>query len=67
MVCKWFVSGLGMKFCLFCYSFSLETTPLHLATESGHIKIVKYLCDEGAAVNIQDDDGVNLNAGRLAA
>ena len=41
-------------------------TPLHLAAESGHAKIVKYLCDEGADINIQDNDGVNLNAGKLA-
>jgi len=41
-------------------------TPLHLAAESGHIKIVNYLCDEGAATKLQDNDGVNLNACRLA-
>ena len=41
-------------------------TALHLAAESGHIKKVNYLCDEGADINIQDNDGVNLNAGRLA-
>ena len=41
-------------------------TPFHLAAESGHVKIVNYLCDEEADINIQDNDGVNLNAGRLA-
>ena len=41
-------------------------TALHLAAKGGHIKIVTHLCDEGADLNIQDDDGVNLNAGRLA-
>ena len=41
-------------------------TPLHLAAESGHIKIVTYLCDEGADIKIQDKDGVNLNASNLA-
>ena len=41
-------------------------TALHLAAEGGHIKIVTYLCDKGADLNIQDNDGVNLNAGRLA-
>ena len=41
-------------------------TPLHLAAESGHVKIVNYLCDEGADSNIQDKDGVNLNAGRFS-
>ena len=33
-------------------------TPLHLAAESGHIKIVNYLVDKGADINIQDDNGV---------
>ena len=41
-------------------------TALHLAAKGGHIKIVITLCDEGADLNIQDNDGVNLNAGRLA-
>ena len=41
-------------------------TPLHLAAESGHIKTVNYLCDERAVINIQDNDGVILNADRLA-
>ena len=41
-------------------------TPLHLAAKSGHVKIVIYLCDQGADINIQDNDGVNLSAGKLA-
>ena len=41
-------------------------TPLHLAAEGGHIKIVTYLCDMGVDINIQDNNGVSLNAGRLA-
>ena len=41
-------------------------TPVHLAAESGHIKKVDYLFDKGADINSQDDDGVILNAGRLA-
>ena len=41
-------------------------TALHLVAEGGHIKIVTYLCDKGADLNIQDNDGVNLNTGRLA-
>ena len=41
-------------------------TPLHLAAESGHIKIVNYLCDKAADINVQDNDGVILNADRFA-
>ena len=47
-------------------------TPLHLAAESGHIKIVKYLVDKGADINHQDDnevitcDHIYTNFGRLA-
>ena len=41
-------------------------TPLHLAAEAGHIKIVTHLCDKGADLSIQDNNGVKLNAGRLA-
>ena len=41
-------------------------TPLHLGAESGRIRILNHLCDEGADINIQDNYGVNLNAGRLA-
>ena len=35
-------------------------TPLHLAAESGHIKIVDYLYDQGADINIEDNSGVIL-------
>ena len=44
-------------------------TPLHLAAESGRIKMVNYLVEQGADVNIQDNNGVLIcytNAGRLA-
>ena len=37
-------------------------TPLHLAAESGHIKIVGYLFDQGADINIQDEDGVIIHS-----
>ena len=40
-------------------------TALHLAAESGNIKIVNDLDVQGADINIQDNDGVNLNADRL--
>ena len=45
-------------------------TPLHLAAESGRIKVLRFLVDKGADVNDQDDNGVttsiytNTNAGR---
>ena len=39
-------------------------TPLHLAVQSGHIKVVDYLFDQQADVDTQDNDGV-INAGRL--
>ena len=41
-------------------------TPLHLAVESGNIKKVDYLFDQGADIDIQDDNGVILNSFRLA-
>ena len=37
-------------------------TPLHLAAESGRIKILNYLVDKGADINIQDDHGVIIGA-----
>ena len=33
-------------------------TPLHLAAEGGRIKVVKHLVEQGADINIQDDNGV---------
>ena len=44
-------------------------TPLHLAAESGRIKMMNCLVEQGADVNIQDDNGVTIcctNAGGLA-
>ena len=44
-------------------------TPLHLAAESDRIKMVKYLVEKKADINIQDDNGVIIcysNAGRVA-
>ena len=35
--------------------------PLHLAVESNHIKMVKCLIDQGADINIQDDNEVILH------
>ena len=33
-------------------------TPLHLAAEGRRIKVVKHLVEQGADINIQDDNGV---------
>ena len=35
-------------------------TPLHVAAEKAHIKIVEYLIHQGADIYIQDPNGVNL-------
>ena len=40
-------------------SFS-QMTPLHVAAEKGdRLDIVKYLCEEGADINIKDCSGVS--------
>ena len=36
-------------------------TPLHLAVESNRIKMVKCLLDQGADINLQNDDEVILH------
>ena len=33
-------------------------TPLHLATETGRIQVLKCLVEQGADIDIQDDKGV---------
>ena len=38
-----------------------QMTPLHLAAESGRIKILKYLIDQGIDINLQDDNGVTTS------
>lgn len=35
-------------------------TPLHVAAERGHDRIVEYLIDLGAKINAEDNDGVGL-------
>ena len=45
-----------------------QMAPLHLAARSGRVKILDYLVEQGADINIQDNNGVILchtNAGRL--
>ena len=44
---------------IFGYFLSFhQRTPIHLAAESGCIKVVKYLVNQGADINIQDENGV---------
>ena len=54
--------GSQLNFDLLWYFFSLhQMTPLHLAVESNHIKMVKCLLDlEAADIDIQDDNEVIL-------
>ena len=33
-------------------------TPLHSAAKIGHIKVLAYLVEQGADINIQADNGV---------
>ena len=43
-------------------SFSVhQMTPLHLAVESNHIKMVECFLDQGADINVQDDNEVILH------
>ena len=38
-----------------------QITALHIAAERGHIKIVEYLADKGADIDIQDKNGVSVH------
>lgn len=41
-------------------------SPLHVAVEGGHIKIVEYLTDQqDIHVNAEDKNGVNMNITHL--
>ena len=48
--------------CLLQYFLTIKMTTLHLAAESGHIKMVDCLLDQGVDINIQDDNSVSLLA-----
>ena len=51
---------------LICVLLSLhQRTPLHVAVETAHTAIVKYLVDGGADIPIKDDNGVNIAIYRL--
>ena len=52
----------SVKFGLLWYSFALhQMTPLHLAVEKNHTKIVECLLDQGADFNLQDKNEVILH------
>jgi len=36
-------------------------TPLHLAAEGAHVKIMEYLVERKANINIQDNNGVIIH------
>ena len=48
------------QFIYFSNFFLHQMTALHLAAESGHIKILNYLVDQGANINIWDDNRVSI-------
>ena len=39
-------------------------TPLHVAAEKDHLKIVEYLADQKVDIDIQDDHGVHHSASK---
>ena len=40
--------------------FLHQMTPLiHVAAETGHCEILRYLIDKGGDINIKDEDGVS--------
>ena len=41
-----------------CFSLK-QWTPLHLAARGGHMNTVEFLFNNGADINIQDNDGVS--------
>ena len=49
-----------ISYSLFSFLSLYQITPLHLAAESGNIKILNHLVDKGADVNIQEDNGVGI-------
>ena len=40
-------------------------TPMHMAAERGFVKIVDYLIDKGADINIKDENGVLRPVARI--
>jgi ankyrin repeat protein len=38
---------------------TIESTPIHISAELGHLETTKSLVDRGAAVNYPDRDGVS--------
>ena len=40
-------------------------TPLHVAAERGFVKIVDYLIDKGADIDVQNENGVIRTVARI--
>ena len=58
VVYNWFVHEISVIELYLLHFFLHQMTPLHFAAESGRIKILNYLVEQGAPINIQDDNGV---------
>ena len=43
----------------FLVSFLYQMTPLHVAAECAHVKVLEYLVGQGANINIKDNNEVN--------
>ena len=46
-----------------CILFIMQTdrTPLHAAAASGHVQVIKFLCDRGANLNAGDRVSVHVH------
>ena len=46
--------------CPVLYLFIIQRTPLHIAVKEFRVKTVKFLVDNQADINSQDNDGVSM-------